>query len=381
MNKIIIPIILIIILGVIGTLYAKVWDPLWSPFRTEPLKVIEEMQNKMLSLKTLHSETDFSIDIKNEKEFSLTETILTDQNNRDLKNPKSVSDLSLTITTNGMSLNFKGLYKTIGKTFYLKLTKIPALSFIEPQLEMFGINISEFKDQWIKLDQESFINWLKAYVEKMAGQELISQFEESISKQEELMDKLKEIFEGKKLYSLKKELPDEIIDGKKVYHYLTILNREEIKKMLSDLILMIDGYIPRAQKIEEPEKKIKEFEESFDEFFDKLGDIEIELLIDKKDLLLYQSKIEKEIDLSKFKEGEEGKVNIKFNMKFSEFNKSVEIKAPEISKPIEEILENIILKLFEYQRQQQMRQYQRAWEYQQQQQQQLMEEYRKMQEK
>jgi len=273
------------------------------------------------------------------------------------------------------------LYKTIGKTFYLKLTKIPALSFIEPQLEMFGINISEFKDQWIKLDQESFINWLKAYVEKMAGQELISQFEESISKQEELMDKLKEIFEGKKLYSLKKELPDEIIDGKKVYHYLTILNREEIKKMLSDLILMIDGYIPRAQKIEEPEKKIKEFEESFDEFFDKLGDIEIELLIDKKDLLLYQSKIEKEIDLSKFKEGEEGKVNIKFNMKFSEFNKSVEIKAPEISKPIEEILENIILKLFEYQRQQQMRQYQRAWEYQQQQQQQLMEEYRKMQEK
>ena len=151
--------------------------------------------------------------------------------------------------------------------------------------------------------------------------------------------------------------------------------------MLSDLILMIDGYIPRAQKIEEPEKKIKEFEESFDEFFDKLGDIEIELLIDKKDLLLYQSKIEKEIDLSKFKEGEEGKVNIKFNMKFSEFNKSVEIKAPEISKPIEEILENIILKLFEYQRQQQMRQYQRAWEYQQQQQQQLMEEYRKMQEK
>ena len=333
--------ILVIVLAMIGvgvSLATRLWDPLWNPFRPEPEEVIEKMSTEMDSLKTIRSRTKFDISSKEEAKevFKLSLDFTNDLDKTDSQNPKSAAEFYLNSEVEEVGIALGGENKTIGKDFYLKLTIVPSI----PE---FPINLNQFKDQWIKIDEESIKNLLES-----SGAPInTSEIEKAKEKQKEIFERFQTLIKGKKLYIIKKEFPDEKIGNLKTYHYLVALNKEEVKKLIPDLLkeLIKTEIFPQPPTEAEWQEFEKEFPKKFDEFFAKIGDIEEEIWIGKKDLYLYKVKGEKEIDLSKFEESEKGKITINFEMNFSDFNKPLKIEAPKEYKGLEEILKPQIEKL------------------------------------
>lgn len=342
----------VVILGVVGvgvSLATRIWDPLWNPFRPSPEKVIEEMTTNMEKVKILHF--NWGIDIfaseKDAGEFKVFIGLEGDSDATNSENLKVALDfnIGLAIQTQAYAKNKEENFslaitsKTIGEVSYLRLNTIIIPADLEPFLLMFDISLDEIKGQWIKIDKEA--------LEELGGETYSSQ-EMSKEEQEKLVKKLKEVFAKRKIYYIKEEMSDEKINGKKVYHYLLALDKEEIKKVIPEMFKIIMESSGQSSGVDEFTSAfvIGGLTESINKFFEKIGDITAEIWIGKKDKLLYRIKGEKEIDLSKFDEKIEGIINIKITSDFSNFNQPVEIEPPENFKSLEEILSQFQLPFF-----------------------------------
>ena len=457
--KIIILAFIIIIIAATVSLAARIWDPLWSPFRPDPEKVIAEMILKQEELKTFHYKTETRIKLEdtiNPLNVSMNTDAQIDGTDPD--NLKLSSNFDIVMDLEGMQFSLAGQVKSIGEISYFNLTTIPVA--LQPIFILSGVNVDEVRNQWIKFDSES--------INDLMGESLILEMEDDLEKEKEREEELKEaimdIFKNRKIYLLKKELADKKIGNTGVYHYLVSLNTEEIKIIIPQLLdkiseileesngsglfgarsrakdarvkaniaqirsmaeliysnagysqlscdysdnryfgisrlcedisdtvgdsptifasynnycvfarSTIEGYYfcvdsrsgtirttenPQRdgfcngrtfvcpENVDIPEEAIKkaaeeELMKGLDEFFEKTGEITAELWIGKKDNYLYKIKIEKELDLNKFDEKETGKVNIKIDMEFSDFNKPVKIESPESYKSLEDIFGTI----------------------------------------
>jgi len=335
--KIIGGLVIIIFVSTGIVLATRVWDPLWNPFRPAPKEIIEEMTSQMNKLKTVHSRTKFTLigqeDTKKVFQFSFDSE--NDSDKSDPQNMKSAGDFYISLGFEGGSVALTGETKNIGEDFYLKLTSLPSLpSELTSFLQIMGINFEELKNQWIKIDSKSFQ-------------------EKQTEVQQEIIEKIKRLIPNKKFYFVKKELPDKKIGDIKTYHYLVALDKKEFKALTLEVAqIYIDTVFEKIREtfpkefrpsLEETEKEkqsaLSEMEKSINEFFVKIGDLEGEIWIGKKDYLLYKIKGEKEIDLSKFKESIQGKISIKLNIDFSNFNQSLQIEAPKEYKNLEEIFQ------------------------------------------
>lgn len=225
--KIIVGVVVLAVVGVGVSLATRIWDPLWNPFRPSPEKVIEEMAEKMKTVKTVHSDVkiELSVEETEESAFNLSVTLASDSDTTDPENLKSAVGLDIVMAFEGMQFSLAGEVKTIRETYFVKLTTIPALPFLQPFLAMLGIDLSKMKNQWIKIDKEV-----------LEGLQGINQPEMSKEKQKRIIDKIESIFKDKKLYLVKKELPDEKIGNVKNYHYLVALNKEEVKKVIPECL-------------------------------------------------------------------------------------------------------------------------------------------------
>lgn len=356
------PIIAILVLvGVVGTttaLYTKTWNPQWNPFRPSPDEVMESMTTKMSDIKTVHSETILGIEVKDEdNEFSIDMTISGDEDHADVSNPKSKGDLSASISSGGLTASAAMEFITVGQVFYLKLTTIPLPSLFGQESESILQVLDTVKDQWIKIDPES----MKDFSEDFGGE-----YQSSLSKeaQEELKNKLVDLFKDSKFYEVKEELPDEKMEGEMTYHYILTLNKEGIKELVPKMIkLAVESYKESNGEIEIQEEEMnqaleEEFPKSVDEFFEATGPIDFEVWIGQDDMYLYRAKIEKEIDLGNFKEsfsgsiGESvpvediGKVFTSMDIKLSKFNQPVQVEAPEEFKTLQEVITSIMMGFF-----------------------------------
>jgi len=349
-SEIILAIILIIFIGGGVSLAARIWDPLWNPFRPEPEKMIEKMSKRMEELKTFHSEIKIDFEAKSEEgeekgyDFKMAILTGTDIDNTDSQNPKSAGNFEATINLAGMQFFLTGENKTIGKESYLKLTTIPALPFLQPFFQLMGINLSALEGQWIKTDRESAKSLLESLGIPITP-EMEEETKEGEAKEEETIERLQALLRDKKLYIVKEEYPDEKIRGVSNYHYLVALNKEEIKNLLPELFKTIRDYTAGTSPIpfdeEEFEKGLEETLPKLDEFFEKIGEITAEIWIGKKDNYLYKIKAEKEIDLSQFEEAAEtakGTIIIKVDIDFSNLNQPVKIEVPKDFKTFEEII-------------------------------------------
>ncbi len=335
-------------------LYTQIWDPMWNPFRSKPSAVMAEMGVEIAQVKTVHSVLDFEIGITNKEEFNIRGNIVGDGDNNEPENPKYSTDFDLSFAAEGIEFSLAGQSKNIGKTGYFKLTTIPALPFLEPMFIMLGIDLSQFKEQWIKVDEESF-------------KEIIGEEHESIEKQKqkEMTKELIDLLKGKTFFKVEEEFPDEEINGKMFYHYLISLDKETIKKIMPEMFELILKYTPEKDETEISEEMTQEFLGEFskgiDEFIEKSGEFIAEIWINKKDKLPYKIKFEKEIDpvrdyksrdeaqrkqisngvdISKFDETQDGLIDIKLNIEMSDFDQPVNIEAPQHFKTIDELLTN-----------------------------------------
>lgn len=341
-------ILLIFVFGIIGVLASRIWDPLWNPFRPSPEKVIGKMVLEIEKVKTLEQKMEFLIKIKNQGDV---EVKLISEGKEDKSQPEkqkiaqkfdilvSFSEKEAPIGA-GMKFALAGETRTLEEESYFKFTTLPAIPFFE----MMEIDFSQIEDQWIKVDQESIIDFIKelAKDEWMPEMEkMVEEFEKKLEErkiaEKEIQEKVKKILSERTPIFVKKEFPDEEIDGIKVYHYLIGIDKNKLLETIPELWKIIE-----EEMLKEYGTSItfneKELTEKLGEIFDKIGDLEGEIWIGKKDYLPYRIKGEKTLDLAQFNSNEEGTVSLILDIKNSRFNQPIEIEAPSEYKELKEIL-------------------------------------------
>lgn len=309
-----------------GTLLAtRVLDPIWSPFRTSPAKVIPAMLEKMQEIKTFHSEVKFNADMKGEDPGKLT---VSSSGNSDINEPQNVktdevfevSFSSKNIGDIGEIFFAKFNLKTIGQEIYFNISELdsPSLFFL---FAMVGINPNDAVENWIKfpIDNKS---------------EEASKLEQVPS----LTEQAKKIISESNFCVFKKQLSDQKIEGQKMYRYLIAFDNEKTAQLILDLELL------QPEKFNAEAGTLKTKEEIF-KLLNNIGEISVELLIGKNDYLLYGLKMEKNIDLSKFN-SVQNLLDIYFEINNSKFNQPVNIEAPVSFKNFDEVFSPLITSVF-----------------------------------
>jgi hypothetical protein len=153
------------------------------------------------------------------------------------------------------------------------------------------------------------------------------------------------------MFSVDKQLGDEVISGQAAYHYLIKISKEKMKDLagkIIDLVLKESASLPASGTTDAAsgasaslfaQNMVKSFADSF---VDTIGDINMEMWIGKKDYMLYGYHLEKSIDVNKFYPGADTSVALKFNMTNSDFNKPASIQEPADTQRIETVLLPII---------------------------------------
>jgi len=316
------------VLGIIsgGALLAtRVFDPIWSPFRTSPAKVIPAMIEKMQEIKTFHSEVKFNADMKGEDPGKLT---VSSSGSLDINEPQNVKTdeifevlfSSKNIGDIGEVFFAKFNLKTIGREIYFNISELdsPSLFFL---FAMVGIN-----------SNDAVGNWIKFPIENKSGED--SKLEQVPS----LTEQARKIISESSFCVFKKQLSDQKIEGQKMYRYLIALDNEKTAQLVSDLELL------QPEKFNTEAGTLKTKEEIF-ELLNNIGEISAELLIGKNDYFLYGLKIEKNIDLSKFDFGQ-NLLDIYFEINNSKFNQPVNIEMPVNYKTFEEVFLPLITSVF-----------------------------------
>ena len=373
--------IIIVILGLVGVLYAKVWNPSWNPFggKLRAEITLYKMVQKMALIKQFHSQSELNIAGEGGSggNFRLTLKTETDSDNSNAENPKSAGNFEISFPIESLKsaepsasaqtaqeeklVSIKGENKTIAKDNYIKFTEFPKLSETDPKMAMVDFFLGFIKGQWIKIGESERENLMMT----MMGENLTSaekeKFKEEMAKREKVQkefgEKVRKILnskEGRKLFLVKSQLPSEKIAGREAYHLLLGLNQEALKKIIiklyPDFFEIYKTYYPEeASKISKgdmqkaQEKFQKEFPSAFDDFFQKVGDINVEVWVGQKDYLLYRISTRKRMDMNKLTNGEEkGFLDIGFKMNLSKFGETVKIEPPAQYKSLEEILGPIL---------------------------------------
>jgi len=330
---------LIVVLGLTGILVTRTWDPLWNPFRPAPEKVIKKMILEMEKVKTWHDKFEILFTFLNQEMF---EARFSGQGKRDINQPEkpkqeSVFDLYFSFIEKRSLIDWEftltGETKTINEIDYLKLTSFSTMPFLD-----------QIKNQWIKIDKETMLN-LEKELMKIKGEnwvpELEKIFKEEIEEEKlfkkELEEKIKKILKERNFYLVKKEFSDKKINGIETYHYLIILNNEEILKIISEFSKIIKEIILKQYKTVPPIFNEEEIiNQMIRNFLVKIGEIELEIWIDKKNYLLYRIKGKKSFELSKI--GKEGKISISLNFESSKFNQPIKIEPPSQYRDLNEVL-------------------------------------------
>ena len=354
MKKIVIGIIAVVLIGVGGTvaaLYTHTWNPMWNPFRPDPEVVVKEMATKMNGLDAVHSDVRIDIGARGEENRNIMSALInlsTDSDNTDQDNPKSKGSFEVDLSTEGVTISGSGEMISVGQVSYFKINELPNLGNTSPMMsEMLGM----VRGKWIRVSQEDL-----EVISDQLGQNYQSLPE---GKQEEILNKVKNLLEGKDLYNVKEELKDEEINGKMAYNYLLELDQEAMKEFVPELIeVLASDYLQGQEPSEgELEGMREEVSSSLDKFFEKVGNLELEIWVGQKDYYLYKAKFEKTISSEKVAEllnsqqTEEGNFIVLTEIDFSNFNDPVAISEPEdyqsISKLIQTMQMIIMQSMFE----------------------------------
>jgi hypothetical protein len=356
--KILFSIGLITLILIFALLYFKIFDPLWNPFRANPDEVIKKARENFSQLNSFHSDLEIEIVMKNEGEKRLNAKFLIDRDKTEVENQKIKTDFNINLSEGKEEYSLTGKDILIGKNNFIKFENFPLLDF----LTKIGFYPNEIKDRWLKFDFETTKELLETIEKEIEVEGLVENLERTKIIREETEKKLKDLLAGKEFYFVKKELPDEKIDGKKAYHYILVLDRKEIKKILPDFMkiyswaifnIIPENFQPPPQ---EKEKIVADFTEKIDQILEKIGETEFELWIGKKDFSIYKIKLKKEVDLAELNGG--GSLSIKLNINFSNFNEKVNVIQPAEFSTIKEVFEEIfmpVIKWFQSQKRDEMR--------------------------
>lgn len=336
---------LLIVVGVVGVLAARIWDPLWNPFRPAPEIVLARAMENMIALNSYHTESAISANITNldtQETVKFSLQVSGDTDKFDPKTPKSHSIITLNVGAQGMSFVFGGEAIKIGDVSYIKISTLPApflMGFYAeaPQLKPL---IDKFQDSWISFDPNDL--GMSMGVNALTPQE-----------RKEFEQKMQDLIFKYPPLKVKKELPDQKINGQKMYQIVTVVDKENLKKYILEVLKLVKEYnvmpsLEQEKDLFSPEE-ISKMNESIDKFFEQVGEIEVYFLVGQDDYLIHQIKglktIEK-FETEKETQVENLSVQISWSFDFSDFNKKMDIKAPEKSQSIMELFMNLLMNYY-----------------------------------
>ena len=326
--KIIIPLVVILVLAiVIGLLTTETWSPSWNPFRT-PSLAIENSLSKTIEAETfkITGEVGGEFQSGQEPESKIITAALVYSGNIDKSEKgkiKNTSDLNLELGMEGITLQIKGKMISWSRDIYLKITSLPSLP-------LSGFDLEEIKNQWIKIDTEK--------LKEISGEKEPFAIDEETEKK--FLEDLKNLLIGKEIFKVKKNFGEEELEGVKVNHYSTEVNKEALKVLIPEILKLTKKYIPAEEQAtyeKDLEKFLEDFSNNFDQAWGNIEPLEFDFWIGK-DNFLRRLKFEKELEYGSLETEDVGKVKLRVDLKFSDFNEKVEIEIPENFKSIEEFL-------------------------------------------
>lgn len=313
--KAIVAVLIVAVLGVGGALASRAWDPLWNPFRPAPDKVVEKAIEASQEVETNH--LNGSMEVKLNKGSGKVD-FEGDMDNSDPEKPKSRLKLDVSISGEGMEFSTRGEIRSFENVLYAKVSEIPAVPMLPPQ------QVDRFKNQWIKFDSEES--------EAAAQQPQMDP--------EQIRKVIKEKLDLEKLLKVNKEFPDEKVNGVSSYHYLVEINEEEFKQTVPELAEALQELSQQAKPVDK-----KKMRENIGEFFNKAGPLQGEVWIGKKDFLVRKFKFDKKFE-NLPDQAQAAKFDLSFEIYFSDFGKSINIKVPEGAKTLLELMREMMGPLF-----------------------------------
>ena len=324
MNKIV-SISSIVLLFVAG-MGALSYSQEWFPFSSSSESILLEAFQNMSQNNTSHFEADISVKAEQEGEKAdILLSIKGDIDQTNIENPKSNIEFDGKLEMEGMSFSMGVESRNIGeKDLYFRITTIPAIPF----LGMMGIDTENLKDQWIKVNEEYL--------------------EQSLNQNQKMVEEITELLTEKEILIIQEKLSNEKINNINCYHYLISVGKDELVKVVPEFIeIVMENDISSEEMSEEDKQKLTdEAIDSFEILLNKIGDINYEVWIGKKDKQFYQFKMNKNIDIYELYGGlsdVEGDLDFSLKMNFSEFNKEINIQSPEEFKTLNELFPSEML--------------------------------------
>ena len=330
--KILLPILAILIVGgIIGALYTQTWNPSWNPFGLSPEQVVKKSLVSTWQSSNYKSEGSITVEIElagGEADIDKVRYSLVFSGNFDSSNsqkPKKSFDFTFSTEAYLLGASFGekellGEVRIIGEDLYLKGEG--ATDLILPLILGRSLKSSERQQvkekQWVKINKEDLIEL--GYI---------------LERTEDILKSIEgaPIYEKEgEILKIKTDLGDSEIDGVETYHYLVTLKEKGFKQFILKLLEKIENYSQEEGETpptfqEKLQGLSKTFSEKWKEFYTNLGEINFEVWIDKTNLYLRRMENKEGIDLSKFTDL--GRVKVRSDLNFSNFNQKIEIKAPE----------------------------------------------------
>ena len=210
------------------------------------------------------------------------------------------------------------------------------LPFLNPSKSKTQKQELAIKDKWMKFDEDSYekIKEIILEFDKLSSgsgvEDAIPEIPEDAK--EEITKKFFQLLSENKIYNIK-ELADEKIGSRLLYHYQVVLDKNRLTEFISEFIVLYQQYLPDSKNIHSLEKeKIKQ---NMDDSIKDLGDLSFDVWIGQKDNYLYKFRFSKE----KIKEEIRSLV---LEVNFSEINKPIEIKPPAEFTGMNEVLDKVL---------------------------------------
>ena len=334
-------IILIIICGAGYFVAGQYFNFSWNFFAPSPETVINKMLQNMGDGKTYHTVSQIELDITDNATKTLQGKLILNTNSEsditDVKNPKSDGNFTVKLTLPGVSTPVASASVSmvyIGNAFYLELNNITMPnSFSYP-----GLNISQINGKWFEIDQDSVSAISQAKGIQLALPD-ISQMNNS-----GMIQKIQSLVATENIFSNENKLNDETISGQDTYHYSVVVAKDKLKDLVTKIISLGVPATTQAQNTPTNNSGIavENITQNMAQVFasslaDGAGNLNIELWIGKKDYMLYQYKVDKDVDLTNTL-GMALTLGLNVDSTNSNFNKPITVQAPIGSQKIETII-------------------------------------------
>ena len=346
--KLLMVLIIIVVLGGAGYFVAGQYINLpWNPFKPSPETVIGKMIANMKDVKSSHTVMQGEIDASDSNKTPIGKISFNGVGESDIINaasPKGDSTFSINVAMQGSASAIASInlsVAVVGDASYVKINDIT----IPGTISYPGLDIAKIKGNWIKIDKDS-IAALKALSSAQTSQ-LGGASNITTADSVALMKKVQDIFVSENLLAVSKQLSDEVVSGQDTYHYLLTISKDKLKDLMNKIIAL---EAQEAAKLQTQggtssnsnlltQNMIQAFVNTF---VDTIGDINVEVWIGKNDYMLYQTKIDQAIDLSKIYPSANVQLEFKINTTSSNFNKPITVQVPANSQKIEDLLSPLL---------------------------------------